>query len=94
MKIIEHLDGQALTQWFAPENDAEKRQLKEQIYRSLADQNKMPLSKEDFMQACTDAGDGVFVYTAPPDLDNIHVCMAVRGTINTVAIEPPGSWHG
>ncbi len=74
-----HLDGAVLTQWFAPETETEERQLKRQIYKSLANQSKMPLAEDDFMDACTYAGDGVFVYTLPPDLDNIHVCLAKRG---------------
>lgn len=52
----------------------------------------MPLSEDDFMESCTYAGGGVIVYTAPPDLDNTHVCSAKRGSRGNVAVEPPGDW--
>ena len=93
MRIAEQLDGTALHQWFEPETDQERVLLKQRIYRSLVDQNDMPLSESDFMDSCSYAGSGVFVYTVPLNSETIHICLSIQGTINTKAVEPPRSWH-
>ena len=87
MRTETEVRGVVIHKWFVADDDREHRNLMEQIYKSLVTQNKMPLTKDEFLESCTESSNGVYVYTVPEDSSNVFVRLAEQGSKN-VAVEP------